>query len=247
MRINRKAIIFGIKSFKLSKQERKLFIKEKPWGIILFSRNVKNITQLKTLTSEIRKIFNDKKFPILIDEEGGKISRLFKIIDLSIFSQSYFGKLYINDKKSFVSRYKIYIDSVCNILNLLGININTVPVLDVKRKKAHKIIGNRSFSNNPLVVSKLGNLCVDLFKKNKIGTVIKHIPGHGLSKSDSHFKTPKVNASKIELIKKDFKPFKASQSNFAMTAHIIYKKYDNNVATHSKIIIKKNYTKTYRF
>jgi len=85
-----------------------------------------------------------------------------------------------------------------------------------------------------------GKLCIGFYEKNKIGTVIKHIPGLGLSKCDSHYKTPIIKANKKELIKKDFKPFKACKSLFAMTAHAVYPKYDPyNTATHSKIIIKK--------
>ena len=237
--MNKKAVIFGVKSYKLTTKEKNLFRKEKPWGIILFSRNIKNIYQLKSLVGNIKKINRDKKYPILIDQEGGRISRLNKIIDLSIFSQNYFGKLYDKDKKLFLNYYKIYINTVSNILNYVGININTVPVLDVRRKKAHNVIGDRSFSDNPANVSKLGDLCIDFYKKNKIATVTKHIPGHGLSKCDSHYKTPIIKADKMELIKKDFRPFKKCKSFFAMTAHVIYQMYDNNTATHSKIIINK--------
>ena len=129
---------------------------------------------------------------------------------------------------------------MCEIFKKVGININTVPVLDVRRKKAHNIIGNRSFSQNSKSVSKLGILCIDFYTKNKIATVVKHIPGHGMSDCDSHYKTPIISASKGELIKKDFKPFKACKSLFAMTAHAIYPTYDHvNTATHSKIIIDK--------
>ena len=240
MKMNKKALIFGIRSYKLSSDEKRLLKRVKPWGIILFSRNIKNILQLKLLIDDIKKTVNEKKYPILIDQEGGKVSRLNKIIDFSIFSQDFFGKLFIKDKKSFIDRYKIYVDTVCNIFNYVGININTAPVLDVRRKKSHNIIGTRSFSENQKNISIIGNICIDLYKKNKIATVVKHIPGHGLSESDSHFKTPIIKASKKELIKKDFKPFKMSKSLFAMTAHVIYKKYDNiNTATHSKIIIDK--------
>ena len=238
--MNKKAVIFGIRSYRLSNNEKYLLRKEKPWGIILFSRNIKNIIQLKHLIYEIKKIFNEKKYPILIDQEGGKVSRLDKIIDLSIFSQSYFGRFYARDKKSFLNYYKIYINAVCNILNYVGININTVPVLDVKRKRTHNVIGTRSYSENTKNVSTLGDLCVDFYEKNKIATVIKHIPGHGLSKCDSHHKTPIIKANKEELTKKDFKPFKTCKSLFAMTAHAIYQIYDNkDTATHSKIIISK--------
>jgi len=238
--MNKKAIIFGVDGYQLTNKEKYLFKKTKPWGIILFSRNIKNIFQLKILIDDIKKILNDKKCPILIDQEGGKVSRLSKIIDLSYFSQDFFGKLYNKDKKLFYKLYKIYIDKVCDILKRVGININTVPVLDIRRKKSHNIIGSRSFSQNPENVSKLGNICIDLYKKNKIATVVKHIPGHGMSKCDSHYKTPTIKTNKKELIRKDFKPFRVCKSLFAMTAHVVYTKYDlDNTATHSKIIINK--------
>ena len=236
--MKRKAIIVGIRGIKLSSEEIYLLKKEKPWGVILFSRNIKNLIQLKKLIIDIKNCIKDKNYPILIDQEGGRVSRLNKIIDLSIFSQGFFGNFYKNDRKNFYDYYKIYIDTVCEIIKKVGININTVPVLDVRRKNSHSIIGNRSFSNDPSIVSKMGNLCINLYSKNKIATVIKHIPGHGLSKCDSHHKLPVINTKKNELIKKDFKPFKNCKSPFAMTAHVIYSIYDPiNTATHSRIVI----------
>ena len=236
--MKRKAIIVGIRGIKLSSEEIYLLKKEKPWGVILFSRNIKNLTQLKKLIIDIKNCIKDKNYPILIDQEGGRVSRLNKIIDLSIFSQGFFGNFYKNDRKTFYDYYKIYIDTVCEIIKKVGININTVPVLDVRRKNSHSIIGNRSFSSDASIVSKMGNLCINLYSKNKIATVIKHIPGHGLAKCDSHRKLPVINTKKNELIKKDFKPFKNCQSTFAMTAHVIYSIYDPiNTATHSRIVI----------
>jgi len=237
--MNKKAVIFGIKGTKLRIREKYLFKRCRPWGIILFSRNINSILQLKNLVTEIRIFFKDDKYPILIDQEGGKVSRLNNIIDLSIFSQDYFARLYQNDKKSFFSYYNIHINAISNILKSVGININIVPVLDVRRKVAHKVIGDRSYSKNPIIVVKLGKLCIGLYNKNKIATVIKHIPGHGLAKCDSHLETPIIKASKKELVEKDFRPFRSCKSFFAMTAHAIYTSFDsNNPATHSKIIIK---------
>ena len=238
--MSKKAIIFGIKGYKLNKKEKLFFKNNIPWGIILFGRNIKDITQLRKLTKEIKIIFNDDNFPILADVEGGKISRLNKIIDLSVFSQDYFARLYDKNKKLFKNYYSLYVNTVSHILRDVGININTVPVLDVRRKTTHSVIGNRSFSGDPKKVSLLGNLCVDYYKKNKIGCVMKHIPGHGLSKLDSHYETPVILASKKELQKRDFRPFMECKSFFAMTSHLIYKNFDSyNVATHSRIIIKK--------
>jgi len=238
--MNRMAVIFGVKGYKLTNKEKQLFKKTKPWGIILFSRNIKNLSQLKILTNDIKKILRDKNYPILIDQEGGKVSRLNKIIDLSLFSQYSFGKLYNKNKKLFYIVYNIYIDKVCGIFKKVGININTAPVLDITRGKTPNFIGSRSFSQNSESVSKLGKLCIDLYKKNRIASVVKHIPGHGMTKHDSHYKTPIITTNKKELFKKDFKPFKLCKSHFAMTAHVVYSVYDpDNTATHSKIIIDK--------
>ena len=182
----------------------------------------------------------DKKYPILIDEEGGRVTRLSNILDNSNFNQKYFGSIYATDKEIGSALYKNYIDLVSVHLRNLGININTSPVLDLLIGKAHKIIGNRSYSNNPTIVNDLGQLCVKTYKKNKIASVIKHIPGHGKANTDSHFKLPKVKDNLNLLKKKDFKCFKNLKSHFAMTAHILYNKIDGrNNATHSKIVIKK--------
>ena len=237
--MKRKAIIFGIKKLKLSRNEKILLKKHKPWGIILFSRNIKNMKQVKNLIIEIRKCVGDKKYPILTDQEGGAVSRINKIFDLSFFSQEYFGNLYIKNKKKFHIYYKIYLDAVSNILNEIGININTAPVLDLRRSKSHKIIGTRAFSKKINIVSLLGKTCVDIYKNNKIGTVIKHIPGHGASSHDSHKKLPIIKINKKYLLKNDFIPFRGNDSFFAMTAHIIYTAIDHkNTATHSKFLIK---------
>ena len=236
--MDRKAIIFGIKGIKLSRDEKNLIKREKPWGIILFSRNINNIYQLKKLIEEIKRTINDKTYPILIDQEGGAVSRLNNIIDFSIFSQSFFGDIYKKDRSNFLTYYKIYINSVCEILKFVGININTVPVLDIKRISSHKIIGTRSFSEDIKIVEKVGKICIELYSRNKIATIIKHIPGHGLSKSDTHFKSSVIKKNKKELVKNDFKAFKKKNSLFAMTAHIVYDSFDPIFpATHSKIII----------
>ena len=231
----RRSFITGIIGTKLSKKEIVFLKKYRPWGVILFSRNIISISQTQKLTSHIRKLFNDNNYPILIDEEGGRVTRLNKFIDNSNFSSEFFCKLYKNNKKKFYIYFNVYVKQIANLLYLLGININTVPVLDVGRKITNKIIGNRSFSSDPLLVSKLGKICINTFHKNKIATVIKHIPGHGLSKTDSHEKLPIVDQNINYLNKVDFYPFKNQNSLLAMTAHIIYSSIDKKyTATHSK-------------
>ena len=236
---NRKAFIVGLKSYKLSNSEKIFLNKHKPWGVILFSRNIKSINQTKTLTDNIKKIFNDKNYPILIDQEGGRVNRLNKIISFDNLTSEYFGGLYEKNRKNFNIFYKLFVDKTSYLLKLIGSNINTVPILDLRVKGASNIIGDRSFSKNRNTVSKIGDLCIKLFHKNSIGTVIKHIPGHGLAKVDSHNFTPIVKKSLKFLEKNDFYPFKNKACHFAMTAHVIYEKLDkHNTVTHSKKVIQ---------
>ena len=235
----RRAFIVGIKSLQLSKNEIDFLKKYKPWGVILFLRNIKSIKQAKSLTDNIRKIFKDKNYPILIDQEGGRVNRLSNIISFDNLTSEYFGKLYEKDKMKLNIIYKLFIDNTSHLLKLIGANINTLPVLDLRVKGASNIIGDRSFSKNVSTVSKMGDLCIELFKENSIGTVIKHIPGHGLAKVDSHNFTPIVNKSIKHLKKYDFSTFKKKNCFFAMTGHVIYKNLDQlNTATHSKKVIR---------
>ena len=237
--MKKKAIIVSIKGFSLKKKERLLFSNENPWGIILFKRNIKSLKQIQLLIKSIKKLTGDNNFPILIDEEGSTVSRLKNILNHDI-SANYFGKMYLLNKNQSIQVYKEYLNSLCKKLRNIGININTIPVLDVLRKNTSKVIGNRSFSNKKKIVRELGRITINQCHANKIISVIKHIPGHGCSTFDSHYKTPKVNFSYKELNSIDFFPFKSNSAKLAMTAHVLYQKIDSkNVATFSKKIIKK--------
>ena len=236
---NRRSFIIGIKSIKLLRKERNFIKKYKPWGVILFTRNIKNIKQTFKLTSSIRKIFNDKKYPILIDQEGGRVNRLKNIISFDNLTSEFFGKKYLKDIREFKLYYKLFIDKTSFLLKSIGVNINTSPVLDLRIKGSSNVIGNRAFSKNPKIVSKIGDFCIDYFHLNGIGTVMKHIPGHGLAKVDSHKFTPIVKKKLNYLNKNDFRSFENKKTFFAMTAHIIFDKIDNeNTVTHSKKLIK---------
>ena len=236
--MKRKAIIISIKGTTLSKSEKILLSKEKPWGIILFERNLKSKKQIMNLISTIKILTKNSKFPIMIDEEGRNVSRLRRIIKHDI-SANFFGNLYQKDKNLSEKLLKNYIDSLSKTLKELGFNINTIPVLDILRSNTNKIIGNRSFSNKKEIIKKLGKITIQKLHENKIAGVIKHIPGHGAATSDSHIKMPKVLLNFKELNDKDFYTFKDTKAKIAMTAHILYPKLDKkNVATFSKKIIK---------
>jgi len=213
------------------------FKKYKPWGIILFSRNIKNLEQVKNLTTSIKDLFKDKNFPILIDQEGGMVNRFKNIINLENYNAKYFGDIYNNDPK-FYSKFDKFLKINISILKYCGININTVPVLDLFNADKKNVIGNRSFSKNYKIVVKLSKYLIKSYKKSGLETVIKHIPGHGCTSIDSHFALPQVNLSLDYLKNNDFRTFKKVNSYLAMTAHILYKNIDpTRCATQSKKII----------
>ena len=236
---NRRSFIVGIKSTSLNIKEIRFLKKYKPWGIILFTRNIKNIRQTQKLTYNIRKIFKDRNYPILIDQEGGRVNRLKNIITFDNLTSEFFGKKYLTNNYEFKIFYKLYIDKTAYLLKNLGININTVPVLDLRVKGSSNIIGDRAYSKNAKIVSSIGDFCIKYFHENSIGTIMKHIPGHGLAKVDSHQFTPIINKSLKYLMKNDFKVFKNKDTLFAMTGHLIFNKIDKkNTVTHSKKIIQ---------
>ena len=235
--MNKSAIIIGIKSFKLSKSEQKLLEEKKPLGVILFSRNIKDPKQVSNLTNSIKKILGQETM-ILIDQEGGRVSRLNKDYWKAYPEANYFGRIasynIIKSKKLTFKNFK----DIGKTLYKLGINFNCAPVLDLKIKGANDVIGDRAFSRDPKIVSKLSlEACKGLLSEN-VFPVIKHIPGHGRAKTDSHFELPIIKLSRKEL-EEDFYPFKKlNKQPLAMVAHIKYFDLDKNqCATYSKSVI----------
>ena len=242
-----KPLIISLKGIKLTKREEILLAQEKPWGVILFKRNLKSFIQIKNLTSKIKRLTKNKNFPILIDEEGKEVTRLKELINHNV-SANFFGELFYKNKNFCLKLFKHYINSLSLTLKNLGININTIPVLDILRNNTNKVIGNRSFSKDKKIVKELGLATLNNLHKNKILGVIKHIPGHGATNLDSHKMLPKISLSPQKLNNIDFYPFKISGAKLAMTAHILYMNLDNkNPATFSRKIIKNVIRKKLKF
>ena len=233
-------IIFGVKSYKLKKKEKNFFQESNPLGFILFERNCKNYKQTKLLIKDLKKTTSHKYTMIMIDQEGGRVARLKNPNWKSYPSAEYFG---IKAKKNLsVAKKLIFKNSIeiAKDLKKLGVNMNCAPVLDVKYDFTNNVIGDRSFSSNPRIVSELGKSFCNGLKKIGIIPIVKHIPGHGPSSRDSHKTTPNVDLDLISLNKKDFLPFKKlNKEPAAMIAHIVYNKIDKEIACCSKEIIKK--------
>ena len=224
----KKAIIVSIKGTKLTNKEKILLSKEQPWGLILFKRNINSLSQIQNLIIDIRKYAKDKKFPILIDEEGGKVSRLRDILNHN-FDAYFFGNLFTLNKKVSVVLYKNYIKSLSSKLRKIGINVNTIPVVDILRKNTNFVIGNRSFSNNKEIVKKFGKTTIKECHINRIISVIKQNAKPVLI--DCDINTWNINADDIE--KKITKKTKA-----LMVTHIY--SFSNDMDKIVKICKKNN-------
>lgn len=235
-----KAVIFGFSGTKLTGEEKKFFSAHNPLGFILFARNCGDKKQLRTLTKELREIVNHDNLFLLIDQEGGRVARLkpphwHKSPPAGLFA----GIAEQNIEKA---REAVYLNYriIAEELHDMGINVNCAPMLDIRFPDSHNIIGDRSLGSTSEQVIELGHKACKALIDGGVLPVIKHIPGHGRARVDSHEELPVVDATLQELAKTDFKPFQAlSETPLAMTAHIKYTKIDDlEPATLSKKVIK---------
>lgn len=231
----KKPVIFGLESYALNSSEKEFFKEVGPVGFILFSRNIKDKTQLKKLTDSLRELMQGEIL-ILIDQEGGRVQRMTQPNWPKYPTGKYFSDLY--DRDITLAKKELF-DNFVNIakdLKEVGINVNCAPVLDILTTKTHDVIGNRAYGTNAKKVSDLGQIVCEALLSQDVYPVIKHIPGHGLGSCDSHLELPIVDESLEYLKNNDFLPFKNLNSQkFAMTAHIRYSNIDDlNPATMSK-------------
>ena len=228
-------VIFGLKGYALTKKEINFIKNNMIFGFIIFKRNILNFSQLRALINHLKKLsLNDPI--IMVDHEGGRVNRFSNLFSQRNFSAKYFGELYSNDKKKFFKISRFFVNFNSRIFNFLGINTVAYPVLDLKYKKTHHVIGDRSFSSDPNIVKKISKVFIKEYQDRGINCISKHVPGHGLSVVDSHYELPVVKETYNYLTKNDFLCFKNIKSKFMMTAHINFSSIDKKIATYSKKI-----------
>jgi beta-N-acetylhexosaminidase len=233
------AAIYGCQGPELLDDERAFFRQARPFGFILFARNCVDPIQLRALTAELRE-FTAKDAPILIDQEGGRVARLKPPHWRARPPAAAYGALYARDPER--AREAAYLGArlIAHDLNNLGITADCAPVLDVPVPGAHDVIGDRAYSTQPSVVIELGRAVIAGFLDGGVLPVVKHIPGHGRARSDSHKDLPRVEAEREELSATDFVPFRSlNDAPMAMTAHVLYEALDpQRPATTSPKVIR---------
>lgn len=220
-------LFLGLAGLTMNDDERALFRSADPAGYILFKRNVDSPDQVRGLTASLRALAG-RDVPILIDQEGGRVARLRPPHWPEFPNAEIFGQLYEKAPITAIEACRLNALALAALLRDLGINVDCLPLLDVRDPAGHDIIGDRSFGAEPMVVSALGKAVLDGFKAGGICGVVKHIPGHGRARADSHLELPVVTASRNEL-ERDFEPFRRlADAPMAMTAHITYTALDND-------------------
>ena len=234
------AAILGCSGLRLTAEEQALFRQVQPWGFILFRRNVDSPEQVRALTAALRECVGRADAPILIDQEGGRVQRLGPP-HWPVYPP---GRAYGQVSPDPLVRREIArlgARLMAHDLAALGINVDCVPVLDVPAPDGHEIIGDRAYGDTPAEVAALGRAAAEGLIAGGVLPVIKHIPGHGRARADSHLDLPVVEASLGELEARDFPPFRAlSDMPLAMTAHVVYAAIDRKApATTSRHAIRR--------
>lgn len=229
-------LFLGIGGTSLSEGERALFAAADPAGYILFARNCVDPAQVRALTDSLRDLAG-RDVPILIDQEGGRVARLRPPHWPTFPSAATFSARYQTAPITAIAAARANGQAIASVLRGLGISVACLPLLDLRAPGGHNVIGDRSYGEIAQHVAALGKATLDGLRDGGGVGVVKHIPGHGRARVDSHYELPVVDATRAEL-ESDFAPFRAlNTAPMAMTAHIVYTALDpDRPATLSPVV-----------
>lgn len=228
------AYIFGCAGARLGRDEAAFFARSQPWGFILFARNIVDPDQLRALTGALRDSVG-RAAPILIDQEGGRVQRMRGphwhdwCAPLEQVARAGSGAV-----RAMWLRYRL----IAAELRACGIDVNCAPVGDVAGNETHAVLKNRCYGDDPVQVAQIARAVADGLLAGGVLPVLKHLPGQGRARADSHVALPDVHALRSELERRDFAPFRAlADLPLAMTAHVRYTDLDTRAATLSAPVI----------
>ncbi len=228
------AYIFGCAGVRLGRDEAAFFARSQPWGFILFARNIVDPDQLRALTGALRDSVG-RAAPILIDQEGGRVQRMRAphwrnwCAPLEQVARAGSGAA-----RAMWLRYRL----IAAELRACGIDVNCAPVGDVAGDDTHAVLKNRCYGDDPVQVARIARAVADGLLAGGVLPVLKHLPGQGRARADSHVALPHVHALRPELERLDFAPFRAlADLPLAMTAHVRYTDLDTRAATLSAPVI----------
>jgi beta-N-acetylhexosaminidase len=235
-----RAFITGVSGPELTGAEREFIRSERPWGFILFKRNIETPAQVILLVRELREAIGDPDAPVLIDQEGGRVQRLGPPHWPVYPPGAVFGALYDVDRPLGLTAARLSARLMAADLIELGVTVDCLPLADVPVAGADAVIGNRAYGTEPGKVAAIARAVTDGLEQGGVLPVLKHIPGHGRATADTHFRLPEVDTSKMELERTDFAAFQPlADLPMAMTAHVVFSALDPaQPATTSATIIQ---------
>src|SRR5882672_4950811 len=235
-----RAFITGVSGPELTGAEREFIRSERPWGFILFKRNIETPAQVILLVRELRQAIGDPEAPVLIDQEGGRVQRLGPPHWPVYPPGAVFGALYDVDRPLGLTAARLSARLMAADLIELGITVDCLPLADVPVAGADAVIGNRAYGTEPGKVAAIARAVTEGLEQGGVLPVLKHIPGHGRATADTHFKLPVVDTPKAELERTDFAAFQPlADLPMAMTAHVVFSALDPaQPATTSATIIE---------
>src|SRR5437868_5416258 len=235
-----RAFITGISGTVLTAAEREFIRAARPWGFILFKRNIEAPDQVSALVDGLRDCLDEADAPVLIDQEGGRVARLGPPHWPVYPPGAVFGALYDLDKALGLQAARLSSRLIAADLIELGITVDCLPLADVPVAGADAVIGNRAYGTEPGKVAAIARAVTEGLEQGGVLPVLKHIPGHGRATADSHFRLPSVDTSREELERTDFAAFQPlADLPMAMTAHVVFSALDPaQPATTSATIIR---------
>jgi beta-N-acetylhexosaminidase len=238
--MNSRAFITGVSGPELTTEEREFIRSERPWGFILFKRNIETPAQVIQLILELRDTLDEPGAPVLIDQEGGRVQRFAPPHWPAYPAGAIFGALYDIDPKLGLTAARLSARLIAADLSETGVTVDCLPLADVPVAGADAVIGNRAYGTEPGKVAAIARAVAEGLEQGGILPVLKHIPGHGRATADTHFRLPVVDTPRAELERTDFAAFQPlADLPMAMTAHVVFSALDPaHPATTSATIIE---------
>ncbi len=234
-----KPVIFGLSGPVLTPDERAFFVESQPAGFILFKRNCETRAQMRALTDSLRALTGRDDVPILIDQEGGRVARMQPPEWPEFPAGPAFDRLYDLAPSSAIEAARANGHALGLMLSEVGVNVDCLPLLDLALPDTTPAVASRALGSDPMRVAALGRATLDGLKSGGVVGVVKHMPGHGRARVDSHYELPVVDASDAEL-EADIAPFrKLNRAPMGMTCHLMFTAWDaENPASLSKTVIE---------
>ena len=233
-----RAILFACAGEVLSPAERAFFTAADPLGFILFHANCRDPARLRDLVADLRGCVGRADAPVLVDQEGGRVARLR---DPHWRRYPAAARLAALPDPLAEEAVRLGARLIADDLAALGITVDCAPVLDLPASGADPVIGDRAYGSGAERVARLGRAFCAGMLAGGVLPVIKHVPGHGRARVDSHRTLPVVDTGESELAATDFAPFRAlADQPWAMTAHVVYSAIDpGRPATLSAAVIER--------